>query len=95
MARSRLRTVRSAYDRCAELFAAYPLAVQCADWAGTLYSMVLIVVSEEGEDVRFENTVSPKDGLVPLDNLLISRRAQYKVSKLGGGYQSRVLRASR
>lgn len=43
MARSRSRTVRSAYDRCAELFAAYPLAVQRADWAGALHSMVLIV----------------------------------------------------
>ena len=51
MARSRLRTVRSAYDRCAELFAAYPLAVQCADWAGTLHSMVLIV--RDGDDADF------------------------------------------
>lgn len=51
MARSRSRTVRSAYDRCAELFAAYPLAVQCADWAGTLHSMVLIV--RDGQDADF------------------------------------------
>ena len=43
MARSRSRTVRSAYDRCAELFAAYPLAVECIDWAGALHVMVLMV----------------------------------------------------
>jgi len=43
VARSRLRTARSAYDLCAELFAAYPLAVHCADWTGTLHSMVLTV----------------------------------------------------
>lgn len=51
MARSRLRTVRSAYDRCAELFAAYPLAVQCADWAGALHSIVLVV--RDGDDADF------------------------------------------
>jgi hypothetical protein len=51
VARSHLRTVRSAYDRCAELFAAYPLAVQCADWAGTLHTMVLIV--HDGDDADF------------------------------------------
>ena len=69
MARSRLRTVRSAYDRCAELFAAYPLAVQCADWAGTLYSMVLIVHDGANADfftlARDDSEGTPFYSLVP------------------------------
>src|SRR5271165_3733373 len=41
---------RSAYDRCADLFAAYPLAVQCADWAGAVHVMVLVVADGDSAD---------------------------------------------
>jgi len=34
---------RPAYSRCENLFAAYPLAVQCVDWAGDLQAMVLML----------------------------------------------------
>jgi hypothetical protein len=37
-----MSTARSAYDRCEDLFASYPLAVQCADWAGAVHVMVLV-----------------------------------------------------
>jgi hypothetical protein len=50
VARSRSRTVRSAYDRCAELFATYPLAIQCVDWAGVVHLMVLMVANGDGAD---------------------------------------------
>jgi hypothetical protein len=33
----------STYKRCDDLFAAYPLAVQCVDWAGAVHVMVLMV----------------------------------------------------
>jgi hypothetical protein len=41
---------RSAYDRCADLFAAYPLAVQGVDWAGAVHVMVLVVPDGDSAD---------------------------------------------
>jgi len=42
--------VRSAYDQCEDLFAAYPLAVQCIDWAGDLHAMALVVRNDDRAD---------------------------------------------
>jgi hypothetical protein len=60
---------RSAYSRCADLFAAYPLAVQRADWAGTLHSMVLMVRDGDSADfftlARDSSEVTPFYSLVP------------------------------
>lgn len=41
---------RSAYDRCADLFTAYPLAVECVDWAGAVHVMVLMVRDDDSAD---------------------------------------------
>jgi hypothetical protein len=41
---------RSAYAQCEDLFAAYPLAVQCVDWAGDLHAMVLMVCDGDRAD---------------------------------------------
>lgn len=64
-----MTSARSAYDRCTDLFAAYPLAVQCADWAGTLYSMVLIVGDGDNADfftlARDDSEGTPFYSLVP------------------------------
>lgn len=50
VARSRWHTIRSAYDRCAELFAAYPLAVECIDWVGAVHAMVLVIPDGDSAD---------------------------------------------
>ncbi len=41
---------QSAYGQCEALFAAYPLAVQCVDWAGELHAMVLMVHDGDRSD---------------------------------------------
>lgn len=64
-----MTSARSAYDRCADLFAAYPLAVQCVDWSGALHSMVLIVRDGDSADfftlARDDSESKPFYSLVP------------------------------